>query len=73
MAELNPSQSTLSPNFAPYVYDMLSKGQAAAGLPFQPYTGERFAGLLTFNNKPSQVSVHLVSTTRRSSTPAWGR
>jgi hypothetical protein len=41
---LNPSQSTLSPNFAPYVYDMLSKGQAAAGLPFQPYTGERFAG-----------------------------
>jgi hypothetical protein len=41
---LDPSQSTLSPNFAPYVYNMLSKGEGAANLPFQPYTGERFAG-----------------------------
>lgn len=41
---LDPSQSTLSPNFASYVYDMLGKGQAAANQPFQPFTGERFAG-----------------------------
>lgn len=41
---VNPSASTLSPNFAPYVYDMLSMGQGLASLPFQPYTGERFAG-----------------------------
>lgn len=40
---LDPSQSTLSPNFDQYVYDMLAKGQAAANLPFQPYTGQRFA------------------------------
>lgn len=40
---LDPSQSTLSANFAPYVYDMLLKGQTAANLPFQPYTGQRFA------------------------------
>jgi len=40
---LDPSQSTLSPNFDTYVYDMLAKGQAAANLPFQPYTGQRFA------------------------------
>ena len=38
------SQSTLSPNFSPYVYDMLAKGQAAANLPFQAYKGTRFAG-----------------------------
>lgn len=38
------SQSTLSPNFSPYVYDMLAKGQAAANLPFQAFTGTRFAG-----------------------------
>lgn len=42
---LDPSQSTLSPNFAPYIYDYLSRGQAAANLPFQPYTGQRFAGV----------------------------
>ncbi len=41
---LDPSQSTLSPNFASYIYDMLGKGQAAANQPFQPFTGERFAG-----------------------------
>lgn len=44
MAELDPAQSTLSPNFAPYVYDMLSRGQGLADLPFQEYTGQRFAG-----------------------------
>ena len=38
------SQSTLSPNFSPYVYNMLAKGEAAANLPYQPFTGERFAG-----------------------------
>lgn len=37
------SQSTLSPNFAPYVYKMLAKGEAAADLPYQPFTGQRFA------------------------------
>ena len=41
---LDPSQSTLSPNFAPYVYDMLSRGQGLANLPYQEYTGQRFAG-----------------------------
>lgn len=41
---LDPSQSTLSPNFASYVYNMLGKGEAAANLPFQEYTGQRFAG-----------------------------
>jgi hypothetical protein len=40
---LDPSQSTLSPNFDSYVYDMLSKGQTAANLPFQNFTGQRFA------------------------------
>ena len=40
---LDPSQSTLSPNFAPFVYDMLGKAQTAADLPYQPYTGQRFA------------------------------
>ena len=40
---LDPSQSTLSANFAPYIYDMLLKGQTAADLPFQAFTGQRFA------------------------------
>lgn len=44
MATFDPSQSTLSPNFAPYVYDMLSRGVGAANLPYQPYTGQRYAG-----------------------------
>lgn len=44
MAAINPSQSTLSPNFAPYVYDMLSRGQGLANLSYQPFTGQRFAG-----------------------------
>lgn len=41
---IDPSQSTLSPNFAQYVYNMLAKGEQAANLPFQEYTGQRFAG-----------------------------
>ena len=41
---IDASQSTLSPNFADYVYRMLARGEQAAGLPFQEYTGERFAG-----------------------------
>ena len=44
MADIDPSQSTLSPNVAPYVYDMLSRGQGLANLPYQEYTGQRFAG-----------------------------
>lgn len=41
---IDPSQSTLSPNFASYVYNMLGKGEAAANLPYQEFTGQRFAG-----------------------------
>lgn len=41
---IDPSQSTLSPNFAPYVYEMLSKGAGAADQPYVPYTGQRYAG-----------------------------
>lgn len=37
------SQSTLSPNFSNYIYKMLGLGEAAADLPYQPFTGERFA------------------------------
>lgn len=40
---IDPSQSTLSPNFAPYVYGMLGKGWEAANVPFQDFTGQRFA------------------------------
>jgi len=41
---IDPSQSTLSPNFSSYVYDMLGKGQGLASLPYQEFTGQRFAG-----------------------------
>ena len=41
---IDPSQSTLSPNFDQYVYSMLGKAQGLAGLPYQEYTGNRFAG-----------------------------
>ena len=41
---LDPSQSTLSPNFAQYVYNMMRRGEQAAMQPFTPYTGQRFAG-----------------------------
>lgn len=40
---IDPSQSTLSPNFAPFVYGMLGKGWEAANMPFTPFTGQRFA------------------------------
>lgn len=40
---VDPSQSTLSASFGPYVQDMLSKGWGAANLPYQEFTGERFA------------------------------
>jgi hypothetical protein len=40
---IDPSQSTLSPNFAPFVYGMLGKGFEAANMPYMPYTGQRFA------------------------------
>lgn len=40
---IDPSQSTLAPNFAPYVYGMLGKGWEAANMPFTPFTGQRFA------------------------------
>jgi hypothetical protein len=43
-AAIDPSQSTLSPNFSSYVYDMLGKGQGLASLPYQEFTGQRFAG-----------------------------
>jgi hypothetical protein len=42
---IDPSQSTLSPNFADYVYRMLAKGEQAANLPYEPYTGQRYAGV----------------------------
>jgi hypothetical protein len=41
---LDPSQSTLSPNFSQYVYNMLGKAEGLANLPYQEYTGQRFAG-----------------------------
>lgn len=44
MTTIDPSQSTLSPNFAQYVYNMLGKGERAANLQYQPFTGQRFAG-----------------------------
>lgn len=40
---IDASQSTLSPNFSDYVYRMLARGEQAANLPFQSYTGQRFA------------------------------
>lgn len=42
---VNPSESTLSPNFADYIYRMLGRGEQAAALPFQEYTGQRYAGI----------------------------
>lgn len=59
---IDPSQSTLSPNFADYVYDMLAKGQAAANMPFQPFTGERFAG-------PSELQQQAFSGAEKLKTP----
>ena len=41
---IDPSSSTLSPNFGQYVNNMLSMGEGLASLPYQPFTGQRFAG-----------------------------
>jgi len=41
---IDPTQSTLSPNFASYIYNMLGRAEGLANLPFQEYTGQRFAG-----------------------------
>ena len=41
---IDPSQSTLSPNFSQYVYNMLGMGEGLASLPYQEYTGQRYAG-----------------------------
>jgi hypothetical protein len=40
---IDPSQSTLSANFGPYVQDLMSRGAGLANLEFQPFTGQRFA------------------------------
>ena len=59
MADLDPSQSTLSPNFAPYIYDMLSRGQGLANLPYQEYTGQRFAGPSALQSQAFQGAQNL--------------
>jgi hypothetical protein len=41
---IDPGSSTLAPNFASYVYNMLGRGEGLANLPYQEYTGQRFAG-----------------------------
>ena len=51
---IDPSQSTLSPNFDQYVYNMLGKGEGAANQPFQPYSGDRFAGPSQLQNQAFQ-------------------
>lgn len=40
---LDPSQSTLSPNFATFVNNMLAKGERAANQTYAPFTGQRYA------------------------------
>ena len=56
---IDPSQSTLSPNFSPYVYNMLAKGEAAANLPYQPFTGERFAGPSALQQRAFELAGNL--------------
>jgi len=56
---IDPSQSTLSPNFSPYVYKMLAKGEAAADLPYQPFTGERFAGPSALQQRAFEIANNL--------------
>lgn len=55
---IDPSQSTLSPNFAPFVYGMLGKGWEAANMPYIPFMGQRFAygtmDLTTGQYRPGQ-------------------
>lgn len=43
-AMIDPSQSSLSASFAPYVYNMLEMGAGAAAQPYQAYSDPRFAG-----------------------------
>lgn len=40
---IDPSQSSLSASFGPYVMDMLSRGWGLASLPYTPFTGQRYA------------------------------
>lgn len=40
---IDPSQSTLSASFAPYVYNMLEMGAGAAAQPYQAYEDPRYA------------------------------
>jgi hypothetical protein len=40
---IDPSQSSLSASFGPYVMDMLSRGWGLANLPYTPFTGQRYA------------------------------
>jgi len=44
IGQIASQTSTLSPFAAPYVTDMLSKGQALANMPYQAYTGPISAG-----------------------------
>lgn len=43
--------SNLAPMYGDYVTNYLSKGQALGGLPYQPYTGDRFAGASQLQNQ----------------------
>lgn len=59
LTALDPSQSTLSPNFAQYVYNMLGRGEAAANLPYQPFTGQRFAGASPLQQRAFELASKL--------------
>lgn len=50
-ASIDPALSTISPNFAQYIYSMLGKGEQAANMPYQPFEGDRFAGPSTLQNQ----------------------
>ena len=43
MTAIDPSQSSMSASFGPYVMDMLSRGWGLANLPYTPFTGQRYA------------------------------
>lgn len=61
--DIDPSQSTLSPNFADYVYKMLARGEEAATQPYQEYIGQRFAG-------PSDIQQQAFKTAQGLTTPS---
>lgn len=42
---ITPSQSNLSPIYGNYIQQLLGQAQGLAGLPYQPYTGNRYAAL----------------------------